>query len=536
MKSALISVLLSLGLGMGMFFLVLTLIPLGNGNGYAVLTVDASYPDRLIGDLLSSKAGGGMYISESTQWVFLDDFGVLQRIPLDAYRERVEIFDPRDDGYAEKLRSFFVRDGKRLFFIPLSEASIGTGSQNAEFESIPFSDPWINKKRVKHIEESIGVSLKDTVMGNIPFSIAFFGHEKPLVFYVLLFGLAVVVTLVLSDKPQVMVALLPVLGALALIGPAGFALSTALVAFSGFLVKPIRELLVFYRYQRYRQSFSGTGCLMKGLRFLTNLSSGWLQALWRVFLCLGVLGLCLIPGIQGTLPEKNLMILGVVGFLCTLCILGLMLWLESNQGKSQEHIRFVQVRIMTPANRGILNWNLIPFALVSLIALYVPQMVEGFYAYHNPERIAEPRYLIDPAEYEKHADFQASFSFMPLGVGEDRGRAYADQHELRYRRYVLGEDGLITDTGGKTPSSRDRYEAYEDTEIPPFPLENLIAFLKDFEHTFSDDSSRIAAINMLGLVPVLLVPGVYIVTLFGRKQNHGKKRNIFIFYDKRIAA
>jgi hypothetical protein len=539
-----------------MFFLVLKLIPLGNGDGYAVLAVDASYPDRFIGDLLPSQAPGGsaQYISESTQWVFLDDFGVLQRIPLDEYRDRVEIFDPRDDGYAEKLRSFFLRDGKRLFFIPFSGESLGKWLKKAAWADITFSDTWINKKRINRIKESIAVSLKDTVRGDIPFSIEFFGHEKPLVFYFLLFVLAVAITLVLVEKPWFLVVLLPVLGALVLTGPPGFVICTALIALSRVLIEPIREVLVFCRYRHCRQGLTGPGNPMKGLDLLTNLSSDWIIPLGRVILLLGILGICTIPGMQRIPPGgmmdiprgKSMLILGAAGFLCGFCILGFILWIKSNQGKPQEHIRFRQVRIMAPANQGIINRTFIPFALVSLMSIYIPQMIEGIYAYHNPELIADHRYLIDPAEYEKHAAFQASFSFIPLGTkGDlsqaqpDRDRFYPNQpYEFRYGRYLLGEDGLIADAGGKINSDNDPvyYEVYTYKDIPPFPLEKLITFLKDFEHTYMKDTSQIATINIMGLVPILLVPGVYIIVLWGLKQNHGKKKNSLVYHDKRIAA
>jgi hypothetical protein len=306
--------------------------------------------------------------------------------------------------------------------------------------------------------------MKDTVRGDIPFSIEFFGHEKPLVFYFLLFVLAVAITLVLAEKPWFLVALLPILGALVLIGPPGFVLCTALIGLSRVLAEPIREVLVFYRYRRCRQSLPGPGNPMKGLAFLANLSSDWVIPLRRVILLLGILGICAIPGMQRIPPGgmmdvfrgKGILILGAAGFLCGFCILGFVLWIESNQGKPQEHIRFMQVRIMAPANQGIINRTFIPFALVSLMSMYIPQMIEGIYAYHNPALIADHRYLINPIEYEEHAAFQASFSFIPLGTkGDlsqaqpDRDRSYPNQsYECRYGRYLLGEDGLIADAGG----------------------------------------------------------------------------------------
>ena len=83
------------------------------GERWAVLILDEAHEDRRIRE---SLAGIGAFISESSQNIFIDDFGSVKKIPLDSYYDEIEAFDPRNDGYAEKLSAFFVRDGKRLFF------------------------------------------------------------------------------------------------------------------------------------------------------------------------------------------------------------------------------------------------------------------------------------------------------------------------------------------------------------------------------------------------------------------------------------
>lgn len=99
---------------------------------YAKLVFDAASDDRAI---VSSLAAGGFrdVISESTQWVILDDFGDGERIALDRYRDRVESFDPRDDGYAEKLRAVFLSGGKRFVYVRRPFVSVLSGSA-ASFE------------------------------------------------------------------------------------------------------------------------------------------------------------------------------------------------------------------------------------------------------------------------------------------------------------------------------------------------------------------------------------------------------------------
>jgi hypothetical protein len=196
------------------------------------------------------------------------------------------------------------------------------------------------------------------------------------------------------------------------------------------------------------------------------------------------------------------------------------------------------VSIMIPINRMVFKRSIVPFVLVSLIAVYVPQMKGGVPDPHNPGLVADISHLIDVDEYEKHVAFQSAFSFIPLGSPPGSSKAVLSRthkavaYELSVR-YVLGEDGLMADTGNQDVPV---YSAGNGTaSIPPFPLENLIAFFKDFEYNHVQDTTRIDPVTMMGLVPVMLVPGVYIMALFRIKQTHGKKKHILI-YDKRIIA
>jgi hypothetical protein len=87
-------------------------------DGYATLVCGDAYSDREIRDRLDSQGLNGL-ISESDQWFFLDSFGYIEKVPLAEYEERLLSFDPRNDGYAEKLKILFVRDGKRFVYIPI---------------------------------------------------------------------------------------------------------------------------------------------------------------------------------------------------------------------------------------------------------------------------------------------------------------------------------------------------------------------------------------------------------------------------------
>jgi hypothetical protein len=59
-------------------------------------------------------------ISESTQFFLLNAWSGIEQVPLDQLEDRLIDADPRRDPYAQRLRSFFLNDKTRRFFVPLS--------------------------------------------------------------------------------------------------------------------------------------------------------------------------------------------------------------------------------------------------------------------------------------------------------------------------------------------------------------------------------------------------------------------------------
>jgi hypothetical protein len=88
-------------------------------GGYATLVCGEDCSDPELRERLDSRGLTGL-VSESDQWFLLDCFGSVEKIPLVDYSERILPFDPRNDGYAEKLRRIFVRDGNRYIYIPIA--------------------------------------------------------------------------------------------------------------------------------------------------------------------------------------------------------------------------------------------------------------------------------------------------------------------------------------------------------------------------------------------------------------------------------
>ncbi|MDR3303101.1 MAG: hypothetical protein LBS86_01675 [Treponema sp.] len=169
----------ALCVGGGVFLLAVMALPDEGGRaGYAVLSVDASYSDGEIATRVSDAANTAIsagYSAESTQWVYFNDFGTMLRLSLDEYDERLDasvIRDPRDDGYATRLRAFFVRDGRRFFFIPFERPAL-LDELKTRFLRQSHSGNW-----------ELESALTETLVG-LPFSLEWLGADRaPLWLYV----------------------------------------------------------------------------------------------------------------------------------------------------------------------------------------------------------------------------------------------------------------------------------------------------------------------------------------------------------------
>jgi hypothetical protein len=458
-----------------LFLLVLVrfFLPALSTEGYGILSLDAARADREIGDLLV-RGGLENFISESTQWVFLDDFDGLKKIPLELYGEQVESFDPRNDGYAEKLRSFFIREGKRFFFIPLSPGFAGREKGTL----------------TKRIARSLG---------DIPYSLSIPGNSRPVFWFFSLFLIAAVGTLILSGAPLFYAALLPVLAPLLLAGPPGFALAAVLTGLSVLCREPLREYFIFRRYQNRR--FSRDPVRDRRGIFRRH----------GVLLPLFILIYGLVCGIGGIPP-----VLGLFFFCSSAVVFALVLRAELSRGETLEHIRFVPVAILDfSPRREFFPGAVVPFGLASLLALF-PSLTSGFSGPPARENLPLSFSLVSSSEYEDHLRFQSSFSLTPLG----------NREEQDYVRYVRDEDGLIS------PVPADPREAAgEEWEgIPPFPLEPLMVFLENAgtggeEYSTSRD-----------ILPACLVLLAGVPALFSSRRGNRKKKKILVYQDKRIAA
>jgi hypothetical protein len=353
------------------------------GKGFAALRVDASWPDRHIRELLARR-GLTATIGESSQWVFLDGFGTLEQIPLDSYWDRVESFDPRNDGYAERLQSFFVFNGERRIFIDLKGA------------------PLDLEGRVR------------AALGDIPYSFSILTPPRSPVVPIILFVLAAALTLRLSGDILAALFFLPLWAPLAALGAPGFSLIAVLAGLWGLLREPARD---YYMFRRYRKA-GASAAPSAGVWILAGLFLA-VAALLAVF---------------GRFPPLTVPA-ALVLFPLVLCF---SLWTESYRGAEEGHIRFKPVQI-TPLARRPLSYSpvMVPFALAALVlpllSMVFPAPASGisgegarsWTGWESPQGLSADH-------YREHALFQQTFSYTPLESGKSP-----------YLRYSLGDDGLI---------------------------------------------------------------------------------------------
>jgi hypothetical protein len=490
-RSVIIAVCVSIGAGFLSFFLFRPAVGNGPyGGGYGVLYLDQSCSDRAVGGALSS-AGIETFFSESSQWAYLDDFGELVKVPLDEYPERLEPFDPRNDGYAERLRSFFVRDGMRRFFIPFSP---GKGD---------------SAKAALSLADRLSVALGDT-----PYTLEFPVYNQPFSRYMILiafFGVAALFSLFLSEAPFALVFLIPLCIPLVFLGSIGLVLTGTLFAFSGSLIPPLREFFVCRR----RGS-----CLRKplGVPDFSRLMPLLFAVVYGMVFC------------TGNIPVPAALSV----FLSCCCVIVTALRTESNQNG---HIRFHPVSIKKPA-LGIPAFfryfkrncprTILPWIPAAVLALVVPLVLPGSVV-PGGELMTRDIPVLHAGDYEAHLAFQRSFSLRSLEdtVGYKTYPGYLPYSD--YYRYSIGNDGLVMEAGLETEGELAQTGAVRE-EFSPFPLADLMGFLEGYTpaantaHTLGD---------LISIV-LILIPALPSLVRGGRRERKGG--NSLVLNDKRIAA
>jgi hypothetical protein len=405
-----IASLVSLGFGALLLLWALLVPPAGTGE-WAVVYAAEGMQDREIGEKL--KALGLEYVGESSQWVLLDDFSALKQVPLDSYEEQLESFDPRNDGYAQRLRAFFVQNGERRIFIEKK----GMGASALE-------------KTLRKILGPSALWRADLNPGGL--------SRKDLALTMALFAAASVLCIVFvgTDSLFALLCTLPVLAFLALAGPVGLAAAGILEAVFCLLREPLAE--------RFRSTQGASRIVHNSL---VKELSGWFHTFPRE-LGGSLVGIVLygVICVVGKIPL--VVSLPVICFLVPVLLLPP--WAESRVVRNLFFplpIRKGQFLLLFPPPLPVF---MLAFAGALVFSVFQGHFLPGEApaASVSVSTITVWPQPPEQEEYERHGAFQASFSHRSLS-----------NPAALYGSYPMGADGLIAGF----------VEAAPEKPIPPYP-------------------------------------------------------------------
>ena len=459
------------------------------GQGCAVLVLDEFQDDRRIAGILA-RGGIDGFISESSQLVPVDNFGELKMVPLYSFGNEFEVFDPRDDGYASKLRAFFVQDGKRYFFLPLEDS--------------PGNTWLVLKKRI--------VSL----LGETPFTLVVLGRSSPVFWYFALLAFACASALYFSRSKRLLVYGLPVLLASGWGGVPAFLLSAILLGVWELLREPLRELSAA-RYIKKITSGPALNFYARMKPFALNI--------FLVFLFLAFLAVYSIAGNLAFVPLAA----------CCACFFFLyFLSFKAEAGKVRKthHIPFVPAPMFPFKKRTfLLSPLLFSFGIGAALAIVLPMVFPFGGNGRLPDLINDN--LVSSEDYYRHIHYETSFSYRSLNrdLDQDMFREPAPEtfQEDGYLRYYLGEDGLIA---GGIP-----YTAGDNNAVPPFPLEKLMNFLVNYNESGSRSALWDKKTDFKGdWILAAIIFAACILDLIRPGKKGRKMKKVPVIKDKRIAA
>jgi hypothetical protein len=446
-----VSVFISAGLGLlGM------LMPAAGARGsYATLVCSETVPDREIRGRLENQGFTGL-VSESGQWVLLDCFGSIEQIPLDQYQARILPFDPRNDGYAGKLRSLFVQNDKRFIYIPLGSLNPTQGGK---------------------IEQKLASAL-----GDIPYSFEYarrVAADRPALLFFILFILAAAALFTVRPlhralRPHAasLIPCLPALAPLALGGAAGFALASLLAGCAVIIAGPCLERFTMPR----RRGLPPALCwLLPPFLVICYVILAFFSSLPSVFtlLVLVFFGGILAFSLWSTSPAGIRALDG---------------WY--NKRWNPGHQRFSPVLIFKPYSFNFaFSWAMLPFAAVSFVLTCAGIIfsLSGSAAFPLLPSVG----AVTEADYYAHYRFQSTFSQRSLHTDES---FYMPETFDGMGAYEFAPDGLPAQifSGDKKETS--------PTSAPPFPLNDFLGHL-----SISGRSKAVAYELLSVLLPLFFI-------------------------------
>ena len=463
-RSVLLASLVSLLAAMGLLFLGFSMGYEEFRGGYAVLTVDASIEDRALRSILESGSYFGTdFISESSQWVMLDEFDSLRKIPLDKYSSRVFSFDPRNDGYAEKLRDVFIRDGKRFVYIPLFAGNWNSGLLDKKF--------------------------KDLLTG-IPYTVDYYGIGRPLALFFIIYAVASCFLLVMCLLKRKIhrsivniIPMIPVISSLGFFGAAGIGCAALLFGLFILLKEPLGELV------------NPPGAPVKG--FEQKLKKIYKDIVlpyryYWLFLPLFIFAFAILVIFS---PLKLMFLIAVSA--ASFIVFFFSLKIVSISGV--EHKRFIPVTIKRRRfPEFVFSIYILPFVVGAFLTLIFAPHMSGSYDTGKFD------VLINEQDYYNHLAYQVSFSTLQMGTSSNA-----------FPSYFFDTDGLPS----VSVASSNRGINFND--FPPFPLKQLMDFFNNVnigeKGYTSRGSEKLALLTLL----VFLIPGL----LFRKRNTNLQKDN-----------
>jgi len=450
-RSVLLVSLISLAAAFGLLFVGSLLGYEEFRGGYAVIETDVSVDDRTLRALLEKGENyfGGNPESESSQWVFLDEFDSIQTIPLDKFSGRIFPFDPRNDGYADLLRNVFVREDRRFIYIPLKAGN------------------W----NIKLLDRQFNELLED-----IPFSVEYYGVGRPLSFFFISYAASslclLFVCLILRKKNRQtsgIIALIPVFSSLAFFGAPGIACAALLTAFFVMLKDPLNELIALGK------SFSPNFLYKKVIypfRFHLLCIPVFAAALYVLYFFSQLKLLFLLAVLAA----------GLTVFVITLKILSL---------SHMEHRRFTPIMILRRSSpEFIFSVYMMPFSIAAFIVmLFAPHMPASY------DTNRQFNTFVYEEDYYAHLNFQTSFSMRQMSTSS-----------LSFYNYFFDIDGLPS-AGGVFNAAADL------NDYPTFPLLHLMEFFQNVnsgQRTNSGDAGGIFENLSLLVLLIFIIPGMFL--------------------------
>ena len=435
-------------------------------GGYAVLSTDVSVDDRKLNSILNDEyAFAGKAVCESSQIVMLDNFNSMEIVPLDKYYSRIHSFDPRNDGYAGKLKNIFIKDGRRFVYIPVAAGSWNTSSLNKYLASL---------------------------LGDIHYNVRYYGIGRPLYLFFAMYAAASLLVLIICCVKRKShngifkaAALIPIFSPLAFFGASGLACAALFLALFVLMREPLSDLASpgdarLKDITRAASSFPAAyGKTFKQTRLTAFFKEIVIPSLRKslqyryyalmLFIFAAAFAVIIIFSQLNILFVLAVFAAAFAVFFFTLKILSI------DNGK---HRKFTPVMII---KRGIPDFAfsvyMLPFAAAVLITIIFTPFMSGSYISNNKFDS-----FVEEGDYHEHLAFQSSFSTRPIGSSAG---------------FRADSDGFFFDTDG-LPSMKVTASNQSENlhEFPPFPVQ--LKELMDFFHNVNSGQRTNIGIDITG--------------------------------------